>query len=1016
MTVNVELFLFVDNKWQPLDINDNENFPITRSIAEIQDISKRNTTFSKTLIIPGTKNNEILLNYIFDIASVSKFNTNKKVRCTLLVDTTPELLDGTFQLNKINTEDNIHFTYECNIVDDTNNLVKDIGDSLLDNLGLKEISHKYISERIVHSWTQSSDHGYYYGLADYGTGLNVNNMTQVAASSTINSGLGMTVSSFKPLVYGKKIWDTIFDTYGYKQICEFCDNDEMFNNFLVLSGTKLLNSPTYSLYNSFRASLTQTLVYKIGPNTGYLNFTQFANAVATLGPAIQLSINGAGWPYANLVVNTSQNSIDVLSTFGQYINAPVTVDIIGRDFSNYTNWITSRLRFDDETTYPNSDPSSVWNNTIFQYTAPLEPISIQFSGNLVIDRIANNIMYSAQALNPIANGFLGFGSPTASNGAFLDLMVYRSTLPAGVSFLPAAIIPIAWIPSTLAGMTSSPIKAVNGLNYEYMKPGENLYTFKTPLFDQPGTPLSYQSRLYGLQPGETVWFKLVMRGQKIAVTGQEFGYTIKPTTTSGAFYKTELYANVNPEILPGQTIPGTSLVPKNFKQIDFITSVIKMFNLFIEPKNDGTKTLYIEPRDEFYLGGKIKDWTKKIDINSSIEQELVSSQQGRQTLLTYKQDKDYYNTQYNTTYQEIYGQHIYFNDNEFTKETTKIEPVFASTPQSQIILANSYVIPKIWKDANGSSIEFLPRVFLKKSTGIAPVLNQGFNFRFEGVNYPYYPYIGHFNDPFNGTLDINFGQTKALYYNGNTITNNNLYSLYYEKMLQELTDKDSRLVTVRMKLTPQDINTFRFNDRIYLEGISSGTNNYFKVNKINYDPTVKGLFTVELLKSKDIPKNKFKVLGAQPNLPNGGVNPNQGQFRSINMGIGNDNGSENTLIVGNENIISDDTFTSVVFGSQNAILSSNGIITLGSNNFIDTVNNSVIIGSGLAVNNSMSGQIIFSSQPVIYFNYIDAGLDVIVNPFDPTQNINYMDASKDVIRQIGGNSIVNLIDSKENII
>src|ERR1035437_1247906 len=112
---NTELFLFVDGLWKELFVSENIPFPITYNIADVKDITKRNSTFSKTITIMGTPENNNLLGYLFDIASVSKYNTNKKVRCTIVVDTVPVLQDAFFQVTDIISDDNIHFHYECSI-------------------------------------------------------------------------------------------------------------------------------------------------------------------------------------------------------------------------------------------------------------------------------------------------------------------------------------------------------------------------------------------------------------------------------------------------------------------------------------------------------------------------------------------------------------------------------------------------------------------------------------------------------------------------------------------------------------------------------------------------------------------------------------------------------------------------------------------------------------------------------------------------------------------------------------
>ena len=66
------------------------------------------------------------------------------------------------------------------------------------------------------------------------------------------------------------------------------------------------------------------------------------------------------------------------------------------------------------------------------------------------------------------------------------------------------------------------------------------------------------------------------------------------------------------------------------------------------------------------------------------------------------------------------------------------------------------------------------------------------------VSQTQYPYAGHFDDPFNPTLDINFGLVREVFYDDTlediTVTDNNLYNKYHSKFIREITDKDSKLV------------------------------------------------------------------------------------------------------------------------------------------------------------------------------------------------------------------------------
>ena len=58
----------------------------------------------------------------------------------------------------------------------------------------------------------------------------------------------------------------------------------------------------------------------------------------------------------------------------------------------------------------------------------------------------------------------------------------------------------------------------------------------------------------------------------------------------------------------------------------------------------------------------------------------------------------------------------------------------------------------------------------------------------------------------------------------------NLYQVYWAPYYNELYNPDTRTMTLKVNLTPADINTFKFNDKVMIK------NQVFRVNKIDYKP------------------------------------------------------------------------------------------------------------------------------------------------------------------------------------
>ena len=76
-------------KWS-VDTYTDETINLIINVVDINDISSRNSSFSKTIKLPETANNRQVFGDISDLsAEPATFNPNKKAKCWILVDTLP---------------------------------------------------------------------------------------------------------------------------------------------------------------------------------------------------------------------------------------------------------------------------------------------------------------------------------------------------------------------------------------------------------------------------------------------------------------------------------------------------------------------------------------------------------------------------------------------------------------------------------------------------------------------------------------------------------------------------------------------------------------------------------------------------------------------------------------------------------------------------------------------------------------------------------------------------------------
>ena len=152
--------IFVDNK--QIDVTDDIDLLITRSIADIREPEKRTSDWSKTVTLPGTKVNNTLFTYIFDVALdilgngqfAPSFNPNKKADVVVLNDGL-EQLRGFIRLIQINVLDKNLIEYECSLHGQTADLFTSISNSKLSDLDFGEYNHTLNRVNVVDSWASS---------------------------------------------------------------------------------------------------------------------------------------------------------------------------------------------------------------------------------------------------------------------------------------------------------------------------------------------------------------------------------------------------------------------------------------------------------------------------------------------------------------------------------------------------------------------------------------------------------------------------------------------------------------------------------------------------------------------------------------------------------------------------------------------------------------------------------------------------------------------------------------------
>jgi hypothetical protein len=185
-----------------LDVAETLALPITFSIGDIRDLSSRKGTFSKTVTLAGTKNNNDLLGHYYDVnIQAGTFNINTLTKCQVIQNGVPILDEALLQLvsvNKVQTstryEDEVSYTVL--IKDSRAEFFTAITNAKLTDLDFSDLDHVFSSTDIVASFSHTVADGYKYVMP-------------YIQSNDFNA------NDFKPAIYAKTYFDRIFAVAGF---------------------------------------------------------------------------------------------------------------------------------------------------------------------------------------------------------------------------------------------------------------------------------------------------------------------------------------------------------------------------------------------------------------------------------------------------------------------------------------------------------------------------------------------------------------------------------------------------------------------------------------------------------------------------------------------------------------------------------------------------------------------------------------------------------------------------------
>lgn len=278
-----------------LDIDKGLSNQITYSVSDLKAIDTKTTSFSKTIILLGTANNNTLLGNIFEFNNANytdpdnpnvgyNYNASKTAQCSIQVNGMT-VIKGVFKLLEI-IIDGQNVEYECSVIGELGGLSMKLGAKKIEELDFSAYNHVYSIANITGSWAnENAGAGYYYPHIDYGT------------YSTAKHDWNY--RTFRPALFVKQYLEKIFTAAGYTYECDLFSTDR-FKRLIIPHNLKKIVS-----YLTGQAKFVAKIATYVGDVAWRWNVVSLGDFLLTGSYDEAIYYNGAGTITANFRISLS---------------------------------------------------------------------------------------------------------------------------------------------------------------------------------------------------------------------------------------------------------------------------------------------------------------------------------------------------------------------------------------------------------------------------------------------------------------------------------------------------------------------------------------------------------------------------------------------------------------------------------------------------------------------------------------------------------------------------------------
>ena len=342
----------------------------------------------------------------------------------------------------------------------------------------------------------------------------------------------------------------------------------------------------------------------------------------------------------------------------------------------------------------------------------------------------------------------------------------------------------------------------------------------------------------------------------ITFTSQiEFKYIVSPGTSGWQY----LYSSGNIQST-SSNLNIRNYIPK-IKVLDFLTGIVKMFNLMIVPINENS--FEFVTMEVWYARGQITDITKYIDKENI---DINSPKLFRKISFLFEQSTNILNNAFRGLFNRYYGDLLYENQSSAFTENYEVKlpfenimferyPVIAGDPTTTFLTATCWD-----KDTN----PYVPKPVLLYNNGKSTLIVNGtqtdIKFKFGATTLNRSNYVRFSNELLlagtdTATLISNCWSDEISAWEPTSAPPKGLYGRFYANYIENLYNLSTRLMNYKFKITTPLLTSLKLNDRVIVQ------NKRYVINKMTTNLSTKEC-NIELL-------NDFRNI-----LTDGSVNRN----------------------------------------------------------------------------------------------------------------------------------------------